>query len=65
MTMCGTTLRSNLCSRSPCSGSLHIFQGPRLRQEPSAMAYSLCHLDPGQFNLRSRTGADGAKNGLS
>jgi hypothetical protein len=32
---------------------------PRLRQEVSSMSQSLCHLDPGQFNLCSRTGRDG------
>lgn len=34
---------------------------PRLRQEVLDMPQSLCHLDPGQFNLCARTKGDGSR----
>lgn len=34
---------------------------PHLHRELSAVPHALCHLDPGQFNLCSRTRADGTR----
>lgn len=40
----------------------HLSQrAPHLRREVSDMTHSLCHLDPGQFNLCARTKDDGSR----
>ncbi len=36
-------------------------RAPHLRREVSDMTHSLCHLDPGQFNLCARTKDDGSR----